>query len=293
MESTREQAQQMGAFFDRNIIGDCPLILFISPARCGKSMVLMSLVEYLRSFQKQYAIKPNYDYIPNNDQYRQKCDDFINTLKENAGKKDGWKAPLDGTVDEILVDIKDGQNGPTKYRMLEAPGEDFFSLNNPGNDYADYLKEIISKTREENYPVYYVMLLDLHTDNNNFNNKKDSKRGLYEERLITFFENGYDSKRGDKVVLLYNKIDEAMKTKTQEEALRDLLQEFYTDIKDKLKRRRWVFFKVPVYNGVLPYKSGRWEKKENSEGKTFWMYKTDKESIGYAKKLWEELTSVF
>ena len=84
-----------------------------------------------------------------------------------------------------------------------------------------------------------------------------------------------------------------MKTKTQEEALRDLLQEFYTDIKDKLKRRRWVFFKVPVYKGVLPYKSGRWEKKENSEGKTFWMYKTDKESIGYAKKLWEELTSVF
>ena len=273
---------------DRTIIGNAPLIIFVGPARCGKSMVLMSLVEYLRNKLKKYVVTPNYEYIPNDDSYKSKCDQFMETLQRNAGKRDGYKDPLDGSVDEILLDVRDGKNGPVKFRMLEAPGEDFFSINNPQKPYAQYLNEIISKNRKEKYPVYYVMLLDIHTDNNKFNHPTDSTRGDYESRLIEFFENGYMHSRGDKVVLLYNKIDMAI---NKQEALENLLTSFYPDIRDRFKRRVLVFFNVPVYNGVQPYKTGHWEKKENDEGEKSWQYKTDAESEAYAEKLWGTLIS--
>ncbi len=273
---------------NRTIIGGAPLIIFVGPARCGKSMVLMSLVEYLRNNVKRYVIAPNYEYIPNDAAYKGKCDQFMQTLQINAGIRDGYKKPLDGSVDEILLDVRDGKNGPVKFRMLEAPGEDFFSINNPDKPYAQYLNEIISKTRREKYPVYYVMLLDIHTDNNNFNDLTDPTRGAYESRLIEFFDNGYMHSRGDKVVLLYNKIDMAI---NKHEAIENLLSSFYPDLRDHFKRRVFVFFNVPCYNGVQPYKTGYWEKQENDEGEKSWQYKTDAESEAYAEELWSSLIS--
>lgn len=275
---------------DRTILGNVPLILFVGPARCGKSMVLMSLVEYLRNKEKSYVITPNYDYIPNNADYTEKCDIFMQTLQINAGRKDGYKKPLVGTVDEILLDVRVGKNGPVKFRMLEAPGEDFFSINNPSKPYAKYLNEIISTTRKAPFPVYYVMLLDLHTDNNDFNDVNSDSRGAYEERLKEFFDKGYSGSRGDKVVLLYNKID--MVTNKQE-AMENLLESFYPNLKEHFKRKKWVFFNIPVYNGVQPYKTGYWETFTNDEGEESLQYKTDAESEGYAEQLWKTLTKRF
>ncbi len=80
---------------DRTIIGGAPLIIFIGPARCGKSMVLMSLVEYLRNNLKKYVVTRNYEYIPNDDVYKDKCDQFMRTLQHNANRRDGYKDPLD------------------------------------------------------------------------------------------------------------------------------------------------------------------------------------------------------
>ena len=281
-----------GKNFNRTILGTAPLIVFIGPARCGKSMVLMSLVEYLRAHEGNYTVSPNLEYIPNDSQYAQKCERFMSTLEENAGSPNGWKDKLDGSVDEILLDIREGgENGPTKFRMLEAPGEDFFSIITPNKDYADYLKAIMTKTRKGSYPVYYVMLLDLYTDNTNFNNVTYSTRAKYEGRLIKFFQEGFDAGRGDKVILLYNKIDLVRGSRKQ--AMNSILTDYYPLLKNKLKKPFLVFFKVPVFDGVLPYKSGNWKEVQDDEGKTDFVYETDRESEEFAKKLWEKLTSRF
>lgn len=285
-------AKGIGKNFNRTILGTAPLIVFIGPARCGKSMVLMSLVEYLRANEGSYTVSPNLEYIPNDSQYEQKCEHFMETLEENAVSPNGWKDPLDGTVDEILLDIREGgENGPTKFRMLEAPGEDFFSLNNPNKDYADYLKAIITKTRKGNYPVYYVMLLDLYTDNNKFNDINDSTRTKYESRLIKFFQEGYDASRGDKVILLYNKID--LVKGSRDQAMKSILDDYYPSLRKHLKKPFFVFFSVPVFDGVLPYKSGNWKAVQDDEGNSGFVYETDKESERFAKTLWEKLTSRF
>lgn len=286
------QAKGKGINFNRTILGAAPLIVFIGPARCGKSMVLMSLVEYLRAYECKYTVSPNLEYIPNDSQYAQNCERFMSTLERNADSPNGWKDKLDSSVDEILLDIReDGENGPTKYRMLEAPGEDFFSIKDPDKDYADYLKAIMTKTRKGSYPVYYVMLLDLYTENNRFNDVNDSTRGKYESRLIKFFKEGFDAGRGDKVILLFNKIDLVRGSRKQ--AMNSILTDYYPSLKNHLKKPFLVFFKVPVFDGVLPYKSGNWKEVQDDEGKTDFVYETDKESEEFAKKLWEKLTSRF
>lgn len=285
-------AQGIGKIYNRTILGTAPLIVFIGPARCGKSMVLMSLVEYLSANEETYTVSPNLEYIPNDSQYAQKCERFMETLEKNASSPNGWKDPLDGSVNEILLDIrKGGENGPTKYRMLEAPGEDFFSINTPNKDYADYLKAIMNKTRKGSYPVYYVMLLDLYTDNNKFNDINDSTRTKYESRLIKFFQEGFDANRGDKVILLYNKIDLVRGSRKQ--AMNSILTDYYPSLRKHLKKPFLVFFKVPVFDGVLPYKSGNWKRVQDDQGDIKFTYETDKESEGFAKILWEKLTSRF
>ena len=70
-------AKGIGKNFNRTILGTAPLIVFIGPARCGKSMVLMSLVEYLRANEGSYTVSPNLEYIPNDSQYEQKCERFM------------------------------------------------------------------------------------------------------------------------------------------------------------------------------------------------------------------------
>lgn len=275
---------------NRRIQGDEPLIVFIGPRNCGKSMVLMSLVEHLRG--KGYTVNANMNYIPGDSSYKQKCMKFTETLRNNAAITRDYKKGLDGSVDELLVDVRLGTNGDLKFRMLEAPGEHFFSLNNPDKDYARYLENIISNKRLGKFPVYFVMLLvdNDNTDSGTGVELNEGIRSAYESRLIEFFENGYDHSRGDKIVLLYNKID-LVPNKNQ--TLKNILRDDYAFLKNKLRRTVFVFFKVPVYNGVQPYKTGAWTSVEEHNGEVVWHYQIDKESKRYAEDLFNTLISKF
>ena len=58
-ELTREEKISMAPLGSRTITQREPLIMFIGPASCGKSMVLMSLVDYLQSLpHSKYSISP-------------------------------------------------------------------------------------------------------------------------------------------------------------------------------------------------------------------------------------------
>lgn len=269
----------------RTITGDVPLIIFVGPADCGKSMVLMSLVEYLRSTHSAYEIEANRRYIPGNEKYEKNCYVFDKILRDNTYTN--LKEPLPSTVNEVLVDIKLKSTGERKYRMLEAPGEDFFSKSTPDQPYAHYLKNIISKTRTEKYPIYFVMLLDLHTDNDKLLNDA-GLRGLYENRLIEIFKDGYNRDRGDKVILLYNKFDLRDKGFTVASSINQLLDNYYSGIKNEFKYKMVVDFKA--YNSPLPYISGKYSKVKNQNGKEQEIYRTDREVTDCANGLWNELT---
>lgn len=202
-ELDRETMLQNSARGSRTITQSEPLILFVGPASCGKSMVLMSLVEYLDKLSNpDYTIAPNEYYILHDPNYIANCEEFMRTLELNTNASSG-KIPLDKTVNEILIDVKRGSNNGQMlrcYSMLEAPGEDFFDIGNPRKPYKSYIKKII---KDAPCPIYYVMLLDLHTPNNNFHDPNDTVRLAYERRLIEIINDGYQRKRGDRIILLY------------------------------------------------------------------------------------------
>lgn len=280
----------------RNIDGNTPLIIFIGPAGCGKSMVLMSLVEYLH--ENGYVIKGDKGYLNTKD-YNDNCQTFENILNTNAGGRDeSDKLALPGSKNEILVNIF--KNKSLICRMLEVPGEHFFKATvvSPTNinvtPIKAYLKKIWSKDSFRNYPVYFVFLLDLYTDNNDLKNNK-TKKDKYETRLEEIFDNGYNSERGDRIILLCNKFDltPAGFGKTTNEKCDYILKTYYNGLKGTLGSKiRYGRYKI------LPYISGSDFKVETDDAgnpimvdKNYpWIsYTHDQNSRASAAKLWQSI----
>lgn len=271
---------------NRIIYGQEPLVLFVGPASCGKSMVLMSLVEYLRNPKLGYTIKPDKTYIASED-YEFACDAFEKTLTENAAIPPGQpKTALDATINEIMVDVL--SNGTRCLRMLEAPGEDFFNLSDPQAPIKPYLNTIISRTRTDNYPVYYVMLLNINSGKDNTANKTlldTTLRGYYEQRLIDIYNSGYNSDRGDKIILLYNKFDLPINPHAPN-AFDDLLMKFYPNIKETFRDRFW---RTDKYT-YLPHITGKCFTDElDDQGNSRQTYHTDSQVTQYTADLWKKI----
>lgn len=284
-QMTAGQKRIAAAANDRTITQYEPLVLFVGPASCGKSMVLMSLVDYLRGLGGAgYTISANENYIMNDEKYREKCNMFMKALEDNTNNV--RKVPLDKTVDEVLVDVM--QNNIRKCSMLEAPGEDFFDIGNPGKKYKEYIKNIIQ--REDRCPIYYVLLLDLHTKNNNFNDPKDNVRIAYENRLIEIIKDGFNKKLGDRVILLYNKFDLHEKGITDNDAMKKLFKVYYQKIKEENTLYKTVLgTKLYPYFEELPYISGKYEINYNDEGEEVETYITTGKVIATVTNLWQKL----
>ena len=274
------------------IIGDAPVVVFIGPSGCGKSMVLMSLVEYIRR-KTDYSVAPDMNYNAVDPQYVNNCNDFSGILNQTAGL--GLNVPkpvLPGTLNEILVNVYSAATG-NKLRLLEAPGEHFFEVNDPGRGMANYLNTIISNGHRA-HPVYYVMLLDLYTTYGNLpliNNA--ALRLLYEQRLVYIYRNGFSKSRGDRIILLHNKFDKNMFPGTGKRGMNRLLNDFYGDIKKEFNHK-FLFWDIPDYN-MLPYVSGRnFTNVENNNGDVIGQtYTADDAVMGYAEMLWRALTDRF
>lgn len=243
------------------IEGSQPVVVFIGPATCGKSMVMMSLIDYLRQSPHNAIFEPVPGYLhctesetTEAEKYAKTCKNFQDILSSNANTgQSKEKKALPGSEDQILVAVKQGRK--TILRMLEAPGEDFFKPSEPDTPLKSSMVNILDKGRcgiygEKPYPIYFVVLLDLHTRDNQFYNN-DPLRGAYESRLIEILDEGYNANRGDRIILLYNKAD--LSTKTAEEVLNG----FYPRLKAHLETRKLIFFKGTKYLGPIRYISGK------------------------------------
>ena len=289
-ERDRETKLKITAKADRTITQSEPLILFVGPASCGKSMILMSLVEYLDKLSNpDYTIAPNESYILHDPNYIANCEKFMRTLELNTNASSG-KIPLDKTVNEILIDVKRGSSDGQMlrcYSMLEAPGEDFFDIGNPSKPYKSYIKKII---KDAPCPIYFVMLLDLHTKNNNFHDPNDIVRREYERRLIEIINDGYQRKRGDRVILLYSKFDMHDSAISDKAAMSNLFKIYYK----KIKETDSLYYKVlgerlyPQFE-ELPYISGEYSLFKDDIGITYEIYDTTSRVTRTVEDLWKKL----
>ena len=127
------------------IPGDsAPFIVLCGPPASGKSMVLKSLASYLYQSGLGYTIAANTTLL-NTAKYQEDCAYFDSIIGDPDIR-------MPNTVDYLMADIID-KNGNVVAHFLEAPGEDFFSLNNvnqePNIQFKGYLEKIAQITPDK------------------------------------------------------------------------------------------------------------------------------------------------
>lgn len=183
------------------IPGDmAPFIVLCGPPESGKSMVLKSLASYLYKSGLGYTIAANTTLL-NTAKYQEDCAYFDSIIGDPDTR-------MPNTVDYLMADIID-KGGNVVAHFLEAPGEDFFSLDNasqePNIQFKGYLEKV-AQTSSDAKPrkVIYVMLLDLDSTTSFRNNP--SLRDKYEKKMIKLY-NRFVLHHPSRVILLYNKVD--------------------------------------------------------------------------------------
>lgn len=182
------------------IPGDsAPFIVLCGPPSSGKSMVLKSLASYLYQSEVGYTISANTTLL-NTAQYQSDCAVFNNIIGDPDTR-------MPNTVDYLMADILDS-HGNVVAHFLEAPGEDFFSLNNasqePNIPFKGYLEKVAQISQAKPRKVIYVILLDLDSTTSFRNNP--GIRGKYEQKMVLLY-NRFVRHHPSRVILLYNKVD--------------------------------------------------------------------------------------
>ncbi|MBR4095543.1 MAG: hypothetical protein IKK23_09100 [Bacteroidales bacterium] len=201
-KSTRTQtSSQPSVSAQPQIPGDmAPFIVLCGPPESGKSMVLKSLASYLYKSGLGYTIAANTTLL-NTAKYQEDCAYFDSIIGDPDTR-------MPNTVDYLMADIID-KGGNVVAHFLEAPGEDFFSLDNasqePNIQFKGYLEKV-AQTSSDDKPrkVIYVMLLDLDSTTSFRNNP--SLRDKYEKKMIKLY-NRFVLHHPSRVILLYNKVD--------------------------------------------------------------------------------------
>lgn len=165
-----------------------PIIFLFGAPNSGKTMTLVRLYRYL--FKNQITIVAEKSFVTNDgDKYKEKCNKFT----ENANLDKAAEATKG--VDFMLLKIFD--NDRDICQILESPGEKLFHPD-PNEDKGFPVK-YVSKIINSNNKKIYIIFLEP-------NWKDQSTRRRYVER-IKLLKKKMDPR--DKVIFLYNKIDES------------------------------------------------------------------------------------
>lgn len=176
---------------------EAPFVVLCGPPASGKSMVLKCLASYL--YGSNYSISANTTLLPD-EKYQDDCSRF-NRIIADADTK------MPNTVDYLMADILDNL-GNVKAHFLEAPGEDFFSLDRwqeePNRAFKGYMDKVAQVTINQPRKVIYIILMDLDSDISLRNNENLRKK--YEQKMVKLY-NKYVLNHPSRVILLYNKVD--------------------------------------------------------------------------------------
>lgn len=178
---------------------NAPFIVLCGPPASGKSMVLKSLASYLYEAENGYTIEAN-TTLRNTQKYQDDCATF-NTIISSTN------TPMPNNVDYLLADINDNA-GNTVAHFLEAPGEDFFSINNssvePNRQFESYLYKVAQTQANSKRKVIFIILLDL--DSKPSLRHDPALRVKYEQKMMKLYRT-FVLHHPSRVILLYNKVD--------------------------------------------------------------------------------------
>lgn len=161
-----------------------PIVVLYGPPSCGKTMTLVRMTRYLQS--QGYSVVPDKTFRPTYDSnYRQLCENFDQMINSNQA------ATSTTNISFMLVKVL--KNGKPVCQILEAPGEYYFSPDDPNRSYPTYVHTIIQSV---NRKVWAVMVEPDWNDS--------IPRANYVSRIRNL--KTMMSPR-DKVIFVYNKID--------------------------------------------------------------------------------------
>ena len=255
-----------------------PVVVFVGPPSSGKSMILVRLAKYLRN--QGYTIQTDSTFL-NTAAYQRDCEEFTDKLNTNVA--------LAGSVKFLLIKVfKDGREVA---KLLEAPGEDFYTTDpskikyGKNNMVEPYLSTIITSTN----PKSYVVLLDLDSE---ICFRNDSyHRESYSQRFLNYFYPNIDVRR-DRIVLLYNKIDVTpfgtINGCSDPDGAKDDARMYYPQL--------FATMRVKALGGLVKYDNfvfktfctGMFSKIIDDNGREYQTYNVAQDI--YPRELWKEIT---
>lgn len=177
-----------------------PFVVLVGPPNSGKSMVLKCLGDYLYNHEElHYTLEADKTLFANA-AYQFACkkfDDLIGNVNQ----------AMPNNVDYLMANIIDDL-GNVKAHFLEAPGEHFFSINNPAEEpdrpFETYMNSIAQIGGGVNRKVVYIIILDLDSPTSFRSNP--TLRRKYQDKMVKLHDQ-YVVNHPAEVVLLYNKVD--------------------------------------------------------------------------------------
>lgn len=232
---------------------NAPFIVLCGPPESGKSMVLKSLASYLYGGGLGYTIEANRTLL-NTEEYIYHCSIF-NGIISNVN------IPMPNTVNYLLADIVDS-HGSVVAHFLEAPGEDFFSINHsseePDIPFKSYMEKVAqtSANSNEKRKVIYIILLDLDSKTSLRNDQV--LRQKYERKMIKLYQR-FVLHHPSRVILLYNKVDLPQDGRWANTGGCSNPKEVYKDAERNYKnlffKKKFLFWDIDDF-AFLPYCTG-------------------------------------
>ena len=274
------QTTNLGGIATPTIVNQTvPIVVFVGPPSSGKSMILVRLAKYLRS--QGYTVEPDPTFL-NTAQYNQNCKIFKECLTTTKA--------LPGTVVFLLVKVYD-RNGNEIAKLLEAPGEDFYTTDpakiraGKNNMIEPYLQTIMASNNIKTY----VILLDLDSDTSF--RTDGNHRESYEQRVLEMFYCNINLDR-DRVILLYNKIDATpfgnIHGCSNPSGARKDAKMYYPAWFSSMKISQWGIVTVDNFE-FITFCTGMFAEQTDDFGKLYKTYTIADDK--YPRKLWKEIIS--
>ncbi len=221
-----------------------PIVVLFGPPACGKTMTLVRLTRFLK--EEGYTVKPLPDFRPAyDDNYKHMCENFDSMIASDRA------ASATQLMNFMLVRVSKG--GKVICQILEAPGEHYFDPNNL-QDVAVFPRYVHAVINSKNRKIWTIMTEPAETTRI----MDTPQRSFYVDKIRLLKKN---MKSQDKVIFLFNKIDETPFMENREyvhiasakKEVRDLYPGIFVPFKNQNPiTRLW----HPDYFDFCPFQTG-------------------------------------
>lgn len=237
-----------------------PVVVFFGPVSSGKTVTLVRLAKYLKLKSKKVKINEGFREDPGYDKVKEAFDYTLSNTNYAPSRTQN--------INFLLLDVYD--KGSRYCQFLEAPGEHYFSQDK--SDYEPYFYEILNSSYKKIFVFFF--------EKNMF--KSRGSREEYSNKIAELIDGNLNHKE-DKVIILFNKIDDYQEIFTGGRANEKTLKEWvyneneYTALKECIKSSK---LKNVLF---VPFSSGKFT--NASKGRKRWILSRDE----YPERLWKAL----